>query len=65
MGSSVEEKVVLTDLASFITWCVETDHEFFWTLANVSHDCNGLITKESGFSPRTFGFRSILHRSHL
>lgn len=65
MSTTLKEKVILADMASFITWCIETDQDLKWCLSNVSHDCYGLVIDGLGFLPRTTGYGNILDKSHL
>lgn len=60
MALTEAEKKTLTDLACFIHWAIQTDHPMSWILANVGHDCFGLLQNVDCFSPRTSGYSESL-----
>ncbi|MBA7576078.1 hypothetical protein ES708_17915 [subsurface metagenome] len=54
------ELKILVDMQSFITFAVITDKQFKWTLANLSHDCWGILNEEPCFLPRSSGYSEYL-----
>ncbi len=51
-----EEKKQLNDIVAFIRWGIARGLEMSDILANVGHDCTGLLLGEPQFLPRTSGY---------
>lgn len=56
-----ENRVILKDMAAYIEWCIQHENSFYACLANVAHDCLGIIGKEECFLPRTSGYQEAVY----
>ncbi|MBA7648418.1 hypothetical protein ES703_56204 [subsurface metagenome] len=57
-----EEEAILLDMGAFIEWSIREGKDYRWVLANLSHDCIGLLKREDCLLPRTTGYYAIMHR---
>lgn len=55
-----EEVLILEDMKAYISFCIAHGRPLNECLANISHDCYGIILKEDGFLPRTTGYAALL-----